>query len=885
MFKEILFVSKASDQAVKLFNITYLSFTKSDLVLSGIRKPEEYKLLDRSSAESECAFYNLIDKSSISSGAINIITNRESRNNIDVYLDKQSTIFGLGEKHVLDYTMVDLQKDLAEQEAYEERPKPASVKIDVRIKTPEFVKINTEIKRKWDEVVPGIKSTKIDKDWVTTIPDYVKRSDDVITMLSELDATDINNLITGPNGKKPYSINIPLTESTNNTYANAIDHSKPLDMSFNDFEFKPLYSFFQSVVERSEKEKEHREILNSALKEMHDSKDKNMRNEINISVKDDKFYIGVKENNPTVRVHNSHAIEDLKYCNMYLLLKEPISSKEPGVVTKHLNKLASESGLPIQSFLSSNITINYFIEEATARSLMEKLNVNEKSFRLVNEIVHVLVDKYKTTYNVNVNSMRSYANIQNDPLDLVFIYTDQLTQKNKGIYKDIDKMSKMLYTTGQGETFKDMLVTFVPVITESFVKTDVCSFNYPSLHEFLSSVDIDKCTDTLEKMVKDNNTKKVHSPAQDFTIKFDTELDKEICDEIAAACGLVKSTIPPTVKSIWEEYENNNKNCIGKPNIRVLDSDTSLVVKAKTIEDLNTALSKINNGIELWTFTNGNKNDFTKACYDYLTREGYLESVGSIFLVSLAFSEKYLKDVEGDLSLVYLRENKNEVKTDGYTSSFYTGDGKIGGKLYGNPISDKVKVTVSEDDKMMYIHYDNDDKLSEVRFGKDELVDYDKYVYHADNVISHIENYRDGKKIGTAYLGIESETTAEGETPYEKIVADDLFNGKYFWTLTNKRFEYNDKGINDSGKINKSFHNKSYWILFKDKYESVYNTVIKEMGSKFTCNEKPEYILISYKAAQNAKYGLEKLLPELSILNGNDIIKYYEEMIPENETN
>ena len=57
------------------------------------------------------------------------------------------------------------------------------------------------------------------------------------------------------------------------------------------------------------------------------------------------------------------------------------------------------------------------------------------------------------------------------------------------------------------------------------------------------------------------------------------------------------------------------------------------------------------------------------------------------------------------------------------------------------------------------------------------------------------------------------------------------------------------------------------------------------MGSKFTCNEKPEYILITYKAAQNAKYGLEKLLPELSILNGNDIIKYYEEMIPENETN
>lgn len=757
MFKEILFVSKASDQAVKLFNITYLSFTKSDLVLSGIRKPEEYKLLDRTSAEAECAFYNLIDKSSISSGAINIITNRESRNNIYVYLDKQSTIFGLGEKHVLDYSLVDLQKDLATQEAYEKSPKPASVEL--------------RLKRKWDEVVPSIKSTELDKDWVTTIPGYVKRSDDVITMLSELDATDINNLITGPNGKKPYSINIPLTESINNTYANAIDHSKPLDMSFNEFEIKPLYSFFQSVVKRSEKEKERREILNSALKEMHDSKEKNVKNEINISVKDDKFYVGVKENNPTVRIHNSHTIEDLKYCNMYLLLKEPISAKEPGVVTKYLNKLASESGLPIQSFLSSNITINYFIEEATARSLMEKLNVNEKWFRLVNEIIHVLVDKYKTTYNVNVNSMESYANIQWNPIDLIFIYTDQLTQKNKGIYKDIDKMSKMLHTTGQGETFKDMLVTFVPVITESFVKTDVCSFNYPTLHEFLSSIDIDKCTDTLEKMVKDNNAKKVHSLAQDFTIKFDTELDKEICDEIAAACGLVKSTIPPTVKN------------------------------------------------------------------------------------------------------------------DGYSSSYYTGDGKISGKLYGNPISDKVKVTVSEDDKMMYIHYDNDDKLSEVRFGKDELVDYDKYVYHADNVISHIENYRDGKKIGTAYLGIGSETTSEGETPYEKIVADDLFNGKYFWTLTNKRFEYNDKGINDSSKINKSFHNKSYWILFKDKYETVYDTIIKEMGSKFTCNEKPEYILITYKAAKNAKYGLEKLLPELSILNGNDIINYYEEMIPENETN
>jgi hypothetical protein len=176
------------------------------------------------------------------------------------------------------------------------------------------------------------------------------------------------------------------------------------------------------------------------------------------------------------------------------------------------------------------------------------------------------------------------------------------------------------------------------------------------------------------------------------------------------------------------------------------------------------------------------------------------------------------------------------------------------------------------------------DKLSEVRFGQDEQVDYDKYVYHVDNTISHIENYRNGEKIGTAYLRKDSDETT-GETPYEKIVADDLINGNYFWTLTNKRFEYNDKGMVDFDKINKSLHNKSFWILFKDKYESVYETVIKEMGSKFTCNEKPEYILISYKAAQNAKYGLEKILPELSILSGNDIIKYCEELIPENETN
>lgn len=876
MFKEILFVSKASDQAVKLYNVTYLRFTNSDLVLSGIRRPNEYRKLDRSSVDSECAFYNLLDKSSFSNEAINIITNREARNNIDVYLDKQSTIFGLGERHVLNYTMVDLQKDLAEQEAYEKVSRPVSVKIDARIKTPEFVKINTEIKRKWDEVVPS----------------YVKRSDDVITMLNEIDPVDINKMFGGITSRKPYSINIPLTESTNNLYANAMD-LKPLDMTFGTYDTKPLYSFFKSIVERSEKEKEHREILNSALKEMHDNKDKNMRNEINISFKDNMFYTGVQYNNPTIKLACDREIEELKYCNMYSVTKEAVDLKS------YLDSLASNANIPIQSFKSSGITINYFVEEAKARELISMLNISKNCFRLENKLVYVLVDKNKISYDINVGDKSSFIGLLENQLDLLYIYTDQLTQKHKDIYQDVNLLTKNLHKLIYASAFKEKLVTFVPVLTESYVKSDGCELSYPTLHRLLSKIDIDKCTDTLEKLVKGNGGEKVHTSSQDFKVKFDTELDKETCDEIAAACGLVKKDIPESIHHLWDRYTNVKNNQLVAPVFRILDTDTSLTIKAKCVEDLYTALSKVNNGIELWMYEFGDFEGFNTACLDFLNTEGYAGLNGDIFLVSLAFSEKYLKNVNGNLCLVFHRPNtvhmeKSLLKPShspesGYKHPFidsennHTTSHNIG-YINPTPISDKVKVAVGEDNKMMYIHYDNNDKLSEVRFGQDEQVDYDKYVYHVDNTISHIENYRNGEKIGTAYLRKESDETT-GETPYEKIVADDLINGNYFWTLTNKRFEYNDKGMVDFDKINKSLHNKSFWILFKDKYESVYETVIKEMGSRFTCNEKPEYILISYKAAQNAKYGLEKILPELSILSGNDIIKYCEELIPENETN